>query len=296
MNKEALRINNLNIYYSSCHGSRIRNIISGGSKKAQPIHAIKDLSFTMYQGEVVGVIGLNGSGKTTLLRTVAGVFSPDSGEVNLYGNRASMMALGVGFDPELTGRENIFLKGQLCGLLDDEIKSLEDEIIEFADIGEYIDQPVRTYSSGMRARLGFAVNVNIRPEILIVDEALSVGDKEFRSKCLDRVNEVIENDNVTLLFVTHSTSTAKQFCKRGIYLVNGQLKYDGDIDQAIALYEDAGKAAKRRRRAKKELALAEAEFARTGSEEARLKMEEAQKKLDKARAMIRELNKVGSEQ
>ncbi len=258
--------------------------------------AVRDVTFQVARGETVAFFGRNGAGKSTILKMITGVSYPTKGTIDVRGRVSALLELTSGFDPELTGRENIFLKGQLCGLLDDEIKSLEDEIIEFADIGEYIDQPVRTYSSGMRARLGFAVNVNIRPEILIVDEALSVGDKEFRSKCLDRVNEVIENDNVTLLFVTHSTSTAKQFCKRGIYLVNGQLKYDGDIDQAIALYEDAGKAAKRRRRAKKELALAEAEFARTGSEEARLKMEEAQKKLDKARAMIRELNKVGSEQ
>ena len=258
--------------------------------------AVRDVTFQVARGETVAFFGRNGAGKSTILKMITGVSYPTKGTIDVRGRVSALLELTSGFDPELTGRENIFLKGQLCGLLDDEIKSLEDEIIEFADIGEYIDQPVRTYSSGMRARLGFAVNVNIRPEILIVDEALSVGDKEFRSKCLDRVNEVIENDNVTLLFVTHSTSTAKQFCKRGIYLVNGQLKFDGDIDQAIALYEDAGKAAKRRRRAKKELALAEAEFARTGSEEARLKMEEAQKKLDKARAMIRELNKVGSEQ
>ena len=258
--------------------------------------AVRDVTFQVARGETVAFFGRNGAGKSTILKMITGVSYPTKGTIDVRGRVSALLELTSGFDPELTGRENIFLKGQLCGLLDDEIKSLEDEIIEFADIGEYIDQPVRTYSSGMRARLGFAVNVNIRPEILIVDEALSVGDKEFRSKCLDRVNEVIENDNVTLLFVTHSTSTAKQFCKRGIYLVNGQLKFDGDIDQAIALYEDAGKAAKRRRRAKKELALAEAEFAKTGTEEARLKVEEAQKKLDKARAMIRELNKVGSEQ
>lgn len=258
--------------------------------------AVRDVTFQVARGETVAFFGRNGAGKSTILKMITGVSYPTKGTIDVRGRVSALLELTSGFDPELTGRENIFLKGQLCGLLDDEIRGLEDEIIDFADIGEYIDQPVRTYSSGMRARLGFAVNVNIRPEILIVDEALSVGDKEFRSKCLDRVNEVIENDNVTLLFVTHSTSTAKQFCKRGIYLVNGQLKFDGDIDQAIALYEDAGKAAKRRRRAKKELALAEAEFAKTGTEEARLKVEEAQKKLDKARAMIRELNKVGSEQ
>ena len=166
--------------------------------------------------------------------------------------------------------------------------------MDFADIGEYIDQPVRTYSSGMRSRLGFAVNVNIRPEILIVDEALSVGDKEFRSKCLDKVNEIIEKDHVTLLFVTHSTNTARQFCKRGIYLVKGQLKYDGDIEHAIELYEDAGKAAKDRRKARKALAAAEAELARTGTEEARQQVEAARAALQQARMRARAMNSVDS--
>ena len=119
---------------------------------------------------------------------------------------------------------------------DEEIAELENEIIEFADIGEYMDQPVRSYSSGMKARLGFAVNVNIRPEILIVDEALSVGDKNFRNKCLNKVNSIIEKDNVTLLFVTHSTGTAREFCKRGIVMVSGKIVFDGDIDEAIEIY------------------------------------------------------------
>ena len=147
-----------------------------------------------------------------------------------------MLELTSGFDPELSGRENIYLKGQLCGLKDDEIQELEAEIVEFAEIGEYIDQPVRTYSSGMKARLGFAVNVNIRPEILIVDEALSVGDRAFRDKCLQKVNHIVEKDNVTLLFVTHATETARKFCKRGIVMKNGKVIYDADIDSAIEEY------------------------------------------------------------
>lgn len=256
--------------------------------------AVKDVTFQVERGETVAFFGRNGAGKSTILKMITGVSYPTKGTIDVRGRVSALLELTSGFDPELTGRENIYLKGQLCGLLDEEIKELEDEIIDFADIGEYIDQPVRTYSSGMRARLGFAVNVNIRPEILIVDEALSVGDKEFRSKCLDRVNEVIEEDNVTLLFVTHSTSTARQFCKRGIYLINGQMKYDGDIDQAIALYEEAGKAARRRGKAKKEVALAEAEFAKTGTEEAKIKLEEARAKLEKARAEVRALNKIES--
>ena len=256
----------------------------------QEMQAVSDVTFQVERGETVAFFGRNGAGKSTILKMITGVSYPNSGEITVNGRVSALLELTSGFDPEMTGRENIRLKGQLSGLKDEEIEELEPEIVDFADIGEYIDQPVRTYSSGMRSRLGFAVNVNIRPEILIVDEALSVGDKEFRSKCLDKVNEIIEKDNVTLLFVTHSTNTARQFCKRGIYLVKGQLKYDGDIDHAIELYDAAGKAARIRRRARKALAAAEAELARTGTEEARQQVEEARKKLQEARIRARALN------
>ena len=148
------------------------------------------------------------------------------------------MELAAGFDPEFTGRENIYFRGQLLGIDEDEIRDLEDEIIEFADLGEYIDQPVRTYSSGMKARLGFAINANIKPEILIVDEALSVGDKEFRRKCNLKINEIVAGGEVTFLFVTHSTNVAKNFCKRGIVMRAGKITFDGDNGDAIDFYEN----------------------------------------------------------
>lgn len=198
--------------------------------------AVNDVSFQIQQGESVAIFGKNGAGKSTVLKMITGVTFPTSGEISVDGRVSALLELTAGFDPEMTGRENIYLKGQLSGLRDDEIAELEDEIVAFADIGEYMDQPVRSYSSGMKARLGFAVNVNIRPEILIVDEALSVGDKNFRDKCLKKVNSIIEKDNVTLLFVTHSTGTAREFCKRGIVMVSGKTIFDGDIDEAIALY------------------------------------------------------------
>jgi len=161
---------------------------------------------------------------------------PTTGDIEVNGRVSALLELTAGFDPELTGRENIYLKGQLYGLKDSEIAELEDEIVAFAEIDEYIDQPVRSYSSGMKARLGFAVSVNIRPEILIVDEALSVGDKNFRKKCLNKVNSIIEKENVTLLFVTHSIGTAREFCNRGMVMVKGKVIFDGDIDEAIELY------------------------------------------------------------
>ena len=198
--------------------------------------AVNDVSFSIKQGESVAIFGKNGAGKSTVLKMITGVTYPTSGEIDVDGRVSALLELTAGFDPEMTGRENIYLKGQLSGLRDEEIAELENEIIEFADIGEYMDQPVRSYSSGMKARLGFAVNVNIRPEILIVDEALSVGDKNFRNKCLNKVNSIIEKDNVTLLFVTHSTGTAREFCKRGIVMVSGKIVFDGDIDEAIEIY------------------------------------------------------------
>lgn len=252
--------------------------------------AVNDVTFQIRRGETVAFFGRNGAGKSTILKMITGVSYPTKGTIDVKGRVSALLELTSGFDPELTGRENIYLKGQLCGLQDEEIREVEQEIVDFAEVEEYIDQPVRTYSSGMRARLGFAVNVNIRPEILIVDEALSVGDKEFRAKCLEKVNSIIEKDHVTLLFVTHSTSTARQFCDRGIFLVKGQLKYDGDIDHAIDLYEMAGKAARARRKAKQELAAAEAEAARLGTEEAKAKAEEARKKFAAARAKVKAIN------
>ncbi len=199
--------------------------------------AVNDVSFQIRRGESVAFLGKNGAGKSTILKMMTEVAFPTSGEIMIDGRVSALLELSSGFDMEMTGRDNIYLKGQLYGLKNSEIAELEDTIVDFAELDEYIDQPVRTYSSGMRARLGFAVSINIRPEILIVDEALSVGDKEFRKKCRQKVNEIIEKDNVTLVFVTHSIGMAKEFCKRGIVMKKGKLVYDSDIDDAIKYYD-----------------------------------------------------------
>ena len=199
--------------------------------------AVNNVSFQIRRGESVAFLGKNGAGKSTILKMMTEVAFPTSGEVMIDGRVSALLELSSGFDMEMTGRDNIYLKGQLYGLKNSEIAELEDTIVDFAELDEYIDQPVRTYSSGMRARLGFAVSINIKPEILIVDEALSVGDKEFRKKCRQKVNEIIEKDNVTLVFVTHSIGMAKEFCKRGIVMKKGKLVYDSDIDEAIKYYD-----------------------------------------------------------
>ena len=200
--------------------------------------AVDNVSFTIKRGESVALFGRNGAGKSTILKIVTGVTFPTEGEVKVNGRVSALLELTAGFDTELSGRENIMLKGQIMGLKDEDIKALEPTIVEFADLGDYIDQPVRTYSSGMKARLGFAININIDPEILIIDEALSVGDAQFKKKCINRVNEVMEKDNITLLFVTHATGVAQEFCKRGILMKNGKLIYDSDIGSAVKKYED----------------------------------------------------------
>lgn len=198
--------------------------------------AVNNVSFTVKRGESVALFGKNGAGKSTILKMITGVTFPTTGEIKVEGRVSALLELTSGFDQEFSGRENIYLKGHILGLKDSEISALEEEIIEFSELEEYIDQPVRTYSSGMKSRLGFAINVNIRPEILIVDEALSVGDADFKNKCKEKVNEIINNENVTLLFVTHQKSVAEEFCKRGIVLKKGKLKFDGEIHEAIEKY------------------------------------------------------------
>ncbi len=198
--------------------------------------AVDNVSFKINKGESVALFGKNGAGKSTILKMITEVAYPTFGEIKIKGRVSALLELTSGFDPEFTGKENIYLKGQILGLTNDEIKRLEPTIIEFAQLDDYIDQPVRTYSSGMKARLGFSINVNIEPEILIVDEALSVGDEEFRRKCIKKINELIEKDNITLLYVTHATRTAKDFCKRGMVMQKGKLIYDGNIDEAMDIY------------------------------------------------------------
>lgn len=211
------------------------------SVKYKEKKAVDDVSFTIKKGESVALLGRNGAGKSTILKMITSVCFPNEGEIIVNGRVSALLELTAGFDPEFTGRENIYLKGATIGLPKKEIQELEQQIIDFADIGDYIDQPVRSYSSGMKARLGFAINANVRPEILIVDEALSVGDAAFKDKCLDKVNELIDKDYVTLLLVTHQVGVAKQFCKRGMVIERGKKCFDGDMEGAVEFYNNLNK-------------------------------------------------------
>lgn len=211
-----------------------------GKKKRESVttvNANNNLSFEIKRGEAVAFLGHNGAGKSTALKMVTGVAFPTKGKVTVSGHVSALLELTAGFDNQLTGRENISLRGQALGLTEEEIKELEPKVVEFADLGPYIDQPVRTYSSGMKSRLGFGFAVSSDPEILVVDEALSVGDKKFKEKCYARVREIMEDDTVTVLFVTHASSAAKEFCTRGIVLDHGTKVFDGAIADAIKFYE-----------------------------------------------------------
>lgn len=222
------------------YASEKRRLMSLFTKKIRGKYkvAVNDVSFTIMKGESVALVGRNGAGKSTILKMMTGVAYPTEGEIVVNGRVSALLELTSGFDPEFTGRENIYLKGQLMGLKNKEIKALEPRITDFAELAEYIDQPVRTYSSGMKARLGFAVSTIIEPEILIVDEALSVGDAAFKDKCKKRIGEIMAKEGMTLLFVTHSGAMAKEFCKRGIVLKNGTIVKDTDIDEAINIYNE----------------------------------------------------------
>ena len=199
--------------------------------------AVNDLSFEVRKGDGLALIGKNGAGKSTILKMITGVSYPTSGEIYVEGKISALLELSSGFDLESSGIENARFKCSLMGMTNEEIEEVLPDIIEFADLGDYLEQPLRAYSSGMRARLGFAISVNSKPDILIVDEALSVGDKEFRKKCVKKVREIMADKDVTLLFVTHSLSTAKEFCQRGIVLEKGTKLYEGDIDDAIDFYD-----------------------------------------------------------
>ncbi|MBQ9068790.1 MAG: ABC transporter ATP-binding protein [Eggerthellaceae bacterium] len=201
------------------------------------VNANDGLSFDIKRGEAVAFLGRNGAGKSTALKIITGVVHPTSGIAQINGRVSALLELQAGFDAQLTGRENIGLRGQILGLSPDELAEVEPAIVEFADLGLYIDQPLKSYSSGMKARLGFAFAVSIDPEILVVDEVLAVGDSAFQEKCIQRLRQIMMNENVTVLFVTHQSATAQRFCTRGIVIDAGKKVFDGGIDEATAYYK-----------------------------------------------------------
>ncbi len=198
--------------------------------------ALRDISFEIKKGERIGIIGKNGSGKSTLLQLIAGTLTPTTGTVEVNGRVAALLELGSGFNQEFTGKENIFHNGAILGISNERMKECYEDIVAFADIGDFIDRPLKTYSTGMRMRLAFAVATHVDPDILIIDEALSVGDAFFSFKCLSRLDQLIEQRGASLLFVSHDVGTVKRFCGRAIYLKNGETASAGMVKDVAEMF------------------------------------------------------------
>ncbi len=210
-------------------------IVRRGGAKARDIWALRDVSLEIEPGESVGLIGRNGSGKTTLLRLAAGIFAPTTGRIEVGGTVGALLALGAGFHPDFTGRDNVYLSGSILGLPKGYIRERIDEIISFAELEEFIDLPVRTYSSGMHVRLGFAVATHLRTDVLLLDEVFAVGDEAFQRKCVSKIFELKAHGG-TIIFVSHNAASVEQLCERAILLKGGRVDYDGAVDEAIAQY------------------------------------------------------------
>jgi lipopolysaccharide transport system ATP-binding protein len=216
-------------------GKLLRGQASGAAELDQAIWAIKDVSFQIKAGEVVGIIGRNGAGKSTLLKILSGITDPTDGYADIYGRVGSLLEVGTGFHPELTGRENIYLNGAILGMRKTEIERKFDEIVAFAEIDKFIDTPVKHYSSGMYVRLAFSVAAHLEPEILLVDEVLAVGDVAFQRKCLGKMDDVAQAGR-TVVFVSHNMGLLQQLCERGIFLHRGTVHTDGTISEAVDAY------------------------------------------------------------
>lgn len=207
------------------------------------VWALRDINFKVEQGDVVGIVGKNGAGKSTLLKILSRVTSPTTGDIKIKGRIASLLEVGTGFHPEMTGRENIFMNGSIMGMTKAEIRSKFDEIVDFAGVAKYVDTPVKRYSSGMMVRLGFAIAAHLEPEILVVDEVLAVGDAEFQKKAIGKMQDVSKGQGRTVLFVSHNMAAVRSLCSRGIMLKNGTVDYIGTIPDTLDHYlkNDDGK-------------------------------------------------------
>ncbi len=237
MGEIALEVKHVSIEYKNlAHMSMHQGLLKRGMKRVESIRAVDDLSFTVEKGKILGIVGRNGSGKTTLLRSVAGIFRPDEGYIDTKRNRVSLMAIGIGFNSNNTGRENILKSGMLLGCRLDYVKEHMDEIIAFSELGDFIDRPVRTYSSGMYSKLSFAVTAILETDIMLVDEVLSVGDERFRKKSYRKMEELMMS-NRTVLIVSHATDTLKRFCNEVLWMDAGKLMALGPTEEVLGRYD-----------------------------------------------------------
>lgn len=237
----ALEVTDLCIDYRNLSHISIHQLFNGRKKKENTldvIHAVKDVTFSVERGEILGIIGSNGSGKSTMLKAIGGIFKPDFGRIDTKGHRVSLMSIGVGFKGEITGRENILTSGMLLGFSPQYIQERMEKIIDFSELKEYIDIPVKRYSSGMYSKLAFAITAVLDTDIMLVDEVLSVGDAWFRKKSFDKMQELISDADRTVLIVSHDMQTLRKVCKRVMWLQSGQIKDIGDTDTVLEEYCD----------------------------------------------------------
>lgn len=232
----AIEAKNVCINYRIMKNVTVRHNLFKKRSHEETFEAVKNVSFTVEKGGILGVIGKNGSGKSTLLRAIAGVFSPNSGSIDLKGHTVSLMALGVGFKENLTGRDNIALSGMLLGFGENQIRDKMQEIVDFAEIGEFIDRPVRTYSSGMHSKLAFAITAMLETDIMLVDEVLSVGDERFKKKSLSKMKELITDKNRTVIIVSHNIDTLKSLCDEVMWIHDGELREMGKPEEVLTHY------------------------------------------------------------
>mgnify|MGYP004471202803 FL=1 len=241
--KHAIEVKDLVISYQNLQKTSIKkNLLHFKRQRADRFVAVKGISFYVREGEILGIIGKNGSGKSTTLNALAGIFSPDSGTIDLHDHSISLLSIGVGFQREMTGRENIVLSGMLLGFSEEQVREKEAEIIEFAELGNFIDKPVRTYSSGMYSKLAFSITAILETDIMLIDEVLSVGDQKFKKKSYNKMRNLISNKDRTVVIVSHSLDTLSKLCDTVMWMHDGQIKRIGEpgpvLEEYVAFMEN----------------------------------------------------------
>lgn len=237
--ENAIEVKDLKITYKCVKSLSLRKSLFHLKKsKLEVYEALKGISFEVKKGEILGIVGKNGSGKSTLLRAIAGIFSADSGSIELESDSVSLLSIGVGFQKQLSGRENIILSGMLLGFSEQQVRDKMDEIIEFAGLGKFIDMPVKTYSSGMYSKLAFSITAVLETDIMLIDEVLSVGDAKFKKKSYKKMKELIMDENRTVVIVSHSTETLEKLCTSLLWLHEGEVRMQGDTRTVLEAYNE----------------------------------------------------------
>ena len=239
MKENAIEINDLCISYRGLKSYSIKkSLLHFRRNKVDEFQAIRHVSFNVRKGNILGIVGKNGSGKSTMLNAIAGIFAPDSGTIDLKGNSVSLLSIGVGFQRELTGRENIILSGMLLGFSEKAVRERMVEFIEFSELGKFIDAPVRTYSSGMYSKLAFSITAILETDIMLIDEVLSVGDARFKKKSYNKMKQLISDENRTVVMVSHDTKTLDGLCDEILWLHDGEIKMYGNTKEVLEKYEE----------------------------------------------------------